>query len=74
MDKSNNVMKPIEFRLKEIEVTVLMDDYLSALTLLSTLISDMNLAKEQGQLKLSPNELVSFMIVATHVLYKNQHK
>lgn len=74
MDKSNNVMKPIEFRLKEIEVTVLMDDYLSALTLLSTLISDMNLAKEQGQLKLLPNELVSFMIVATHVLYKNQHK
>lgn len=67
-------MKPIEFRLKEIEVTVLMDDYLSALTLLSTLISDMNLAKEQGQLKLLPNELVSFMIVATHVLYKNQHK
>ena len=38
----------MDFRLKEIEVTVLMDDYISAGQLVDKLIADMTTAKARG--------------------------
>jgi hypothetical protein len=60
----------MESRLKEVELTVLMDDYISADSLISQLIADMTRAKVRGHLKLTPIDLINFLLVVTHVLYK----
>ena len=66
-------LRPFKTRLQEVKVLALMEDYSGAFACLNHMLKALAEDNLNETLSLSTVELVQFLIVALHVLYKDKH-